>query len=450
MFCTTRQVAAVSVIAFFSMVHAQYYPQNARMNALGNTWIMDDMGDVIRYGAYVMDYQDAAQATWNNPIVGIKSIGDRFAVGVIANRGMVLDNASVNSFYQQGVAALNNSFSTIAPINSVQNVPHLLLGLDLGSIAVFGLDLFWEYASSYYHNEITTDPSVTMDGKFKIRNRGFILSARLGEDLIPAAVSLKAGFSRPIVSGTFDDGTNETTVTSDKGSFLTFGGEGGFTVGDFLLTAGTDLNFEKYSFETNDVAAVNEFANNRLALYGGIEGDIFTGARYGVLYTMFLYNYKTTTAATDVTAKNRLVAHSISCGIENSWRNVWIFDECLLRGGLAFTATTPVAYYKDTTSDVRIAQQKIYSPVAPTIGVGLKKYIFQLDATLNPAAWNGAIAGPAVGMVTVTIDFKKSNLSEGGSEPETSDLNDETGSPETADSGTSTEQNTLKVTRRSN
>ncbi|MBN1576649.1 MAG: hypothetical protein JW913_08870 [Chitinispirillaceae bacterium] len=397
---TVRRGVGVAAIALLIGMNAsaQFTPQNARVNALGGTFIMDDMNDVLRYAVFMDQYKDGAQATFNGPgpITGIKSIGDVLSVGVIANRGLLL-NAS---FYQQGGLLLSTGVPTLPLALTAQNVPHLLLGIDV-SVVSLGFDFFYEYASASYHNETTATPPVITDSRVRIHNPGGIASVLFGPEEIP--IALKFGVGVPSISGKNDDGTTETKVESDKGIFIEAGGEVDLPAGDLHLTLGMDLIFENYAFSLNGADPATQYGNNRLAFYGGFEGDLFSAGKWGAMYDLYVVNGKTTTAVD--TTRNRTLVQTLSGGIENIWTSVWIFDECFARGGLTFAMTTPSTYSRTAASINRQRQQTTYSNVIPTVGAGVKKSVFKLDVTLNPTAWTGAVAGPAVGMVTATVMF---------------------------------------------
>ncbi len=390
--------AVIAAVLCGLNVSAQFVPQNARTNALGGTFIMDDMNDILRYAVFMDQYKDGAQATFNGPITGIKAIGDVMSLGVIANRGWLLDNSSTTSFYQLGSSTLTGI--TGIPALTAQNVPHLLLGVNLSAVTL-GFDLFYEYASASYHNETPATPSVITDGTTRIHNPGGVASALFGPEDIPIAVKFGLGF--PSISGKYDNETTETKIESDKGVFVEVGGEAELPVSDLRLTLGLDFIFERYKFSRDNVT-VGDCHNNRLAFYGGFEGDLFTTAKWGALYNLAVSNGRT--AAAD-TSNIRTLLQTISCGIENSWSSVWIFDECFARGGLTFAMRTPVTYTRNasTSTDSRRREQTTYSPVTPTVGIGVQRKGFSCDITLNPTAWTGVVAGPAVGMVTLGIMF---------------------------------------------
>ncbi len=378
-------------------VSAQFAPQNARINGLGGTFIFDDMSDIMRYAVLMKSYKDDIQATFGGPVMGIKGVGDVLSLGAIVNRGLILDN----SFYQRGSEALTGGLAAAQfPALQTQHIPHLLLGIDLSAISL-GFDLFYEYASASLHNEPQGGP--VQEGSVRIHNPGGIVSISTGLEEIP--IEAKIGFGIPSIGGRYDNGSSETTVKSKTGIMIEAGGEVGLPImgGDIRSTLGVDMIFEGYSFSVNDADPVTKYSNNRMAFYGGLEGDLFTSAKWGAMYDLIIRNNRS--KGTVDTVNNRQLLQTISGGIENGWTTVWIFDEVFARTGLALNISTPVEYRKNATSNTRRRQQTTYTTVGPTVGLGVKKGVFQLDITLNPAAWGGVVAGPEVGTVSATFMF---------------------------------------------
>jgi len=380
-------------------VQAQFYQSNARIDALGGTYSMDDMTDLLRYPAYMNKYKNNIQATFNSPIMGVKSVGDMVSIGIVANKNFVLDN-SADGFYTAGNAALDAFNAAQLVLMTTQRVPHVLLGFDLDAVSL-GFDIFYEYAASHYTYETKGATSTTTEIGSASMNPGVIASALFGVEDISVAV--KGGFSLPSISGKSDNGTTSTEIKSDKGLFIEAGAEATMPVAEFTMTLGTDINLESYAFAQGDADPAIIFGKKRMAFYTGLEGDLFTSAKWGSLATVYHTSTKTTTAA-DTTSTPSLVI-ALSGGIENAWTNVWKFDECFARGGLTFSTTTPGSSSETVGAITKVGQQTTYAAVKPTVGAGVKKGGFQLDLTINPTAWSGLVSGPAVGMVTGTLAF---------------------------------------------
>lgn len=394
--------SAVCIMIFLAMLQgwAQFYPQNARMEALGGTFIIDDQSDILRYPVCMDQYKNGMQATWNSAIFGVKSVGEVLSLGITANRGFMMDNSNPNNFYQTAamwVNALASNDPMIDQIASVRAMPHILVGADL-SVVTIGFDLFWEHSGLHFTNE-TAAADTRMDAS--INNFGTIASASFGVGSIP--IMAKAGISFPGLSAKYDNETAETEVGLDKGLFLNFGGETDIPAGDFSVSAGFDMIFEHFAITLDNSAFDTTYGNKKMAFYGGIQGDAFTNAKWGAQYTLAILDSNVTMPADTSNRWNYF--HLISCGIENKWSTVWKFDDCILRGGLQLNITTTSRTGKDGVNDYKENSAVAYNPVVPTIGGGLRKGFFQLDLTINPTVWAGVVSGPQVGRVTATMQF---------------------------------------------
>lgn len=395
-----------AVLAF--CVSAQYYPHNARIESLAKTFIIDDINDVLRYPAYMKNYQNDLQVTFVSPIIGIKSVDDKFSLGVIANRGLMLTQEYTNNFYATAMAqftvleaaAPGSNLPDISITN--QWIPHALLLVDVGAISL-GFDVFMEYARSRYSIEPSGNDSIS--GSAAIYNPGVIASALFGNDNLPIAVKL--GIAMPKIKGHYENQSREIELKSDKGVYLEFGGEAGIPVGALTLDLGADFIMEKYSFEAEDTAKLfssDEFSTVRTAVYAGLEGNVFTNGLWGAQYTL---NYLS--GKDEITNKNwnrvTRVVHTISCGLENGWDSVWIFDNIYARGGMRIDLNTPYASSEQSKVEVNAKGQTTFNQVVPTVGFGIKKGIFELDLNINLGDWDNLVTGPAVAKVTAGLRF---------------------------------------------
>lgn len=394
----TRALLVLSVF-LVTTVSAQFYPQNARIDALGGTFIMEDMSDIMRYPAYVNNYKDGAQVTFNGPILGVKSIGELISVGLLANRGFMLQTGTgTGSFYSSALPVVNG-IPGAPNIDATQSVPHLLLGIDLDPV-LLGFDLFYEYAHSSSHGEATAaGATTTTDASKWIANPGMVASVLFGIDDISLAG--KFGVAFPTISVKNDNGTTTTENKSTKGSMLQAGAEATFPVGYLTVTGGADFIGEAYQFQLGAASAGTEFYNKRIAFYGGLEGDLFTAAKWGALYNFSIVNHAAKTSTT--TTRERSLIQQLSGGIENSWSSVWVFDALVARGGMVLNVVTPVSTVTSDPLDSREQSQTTFAPVQPRVGIGAKKGSFQFDLTVDPSNWAGLMNGPDVAKVTATL-----------------------------------------------
>jgi len=393
---------AVAALAF--NVSAQFSSLNARIGAMGGTYIVDDINDVLRYAAYMNNYGDDAQVTFNTPIIGIKSLGDMVNLGISANRGLVLDPSFTNGFYE---AALANVNPVAEPdIANPVNIPHVLLGLNLGAVSL-GFDLFCEYGRTSSSSETAAGASTEAGGL--ILNPGVIASLLLGSETLPLA--FKFGISVPVAKGHSETtpaaggATTKTEVSSEGALFLEVGAEAAVPMGNFNLDLGTDFIMEKYSFETGNVDA-NDNTNFKTSVYAGADAKVFENGVFGIMYDFQLRSHTLTTPA-DAKTNTKTITQFFRTGLENVWENVWVLDKVAARGGAVWALTTPTAKADDDAgNEGRAKAQTAVSELIPTVGLGAGKGPFELDMTINLGSWaNGLFGGPSVGSVTAGLRF---------------------------------------------
>jgi hypothetical protein len=394
-------VAAVAL--FVCGVSAQYYPQNARIQSLGGNFTVDDINDVLRYSVYMNEYKDDLQITFISPIIGIKAIGENLSIGIIANRGLMLD-VSANSFYETAPDAVDNIAAAGLPsVDTAQYIPHLIFGLDLGAVKI-GLDAFYEYSrSSFTETTATTE----INASATVRNPGVIASIKLGPDNIPIAI--KAGVGFPKIRGdreTTGPAPSEAETRSDKGLFVELGGEIGIPVSELLLTLGGDFVSESYAFELDGVAnPATEYKNRRASIYAALENELFTTGLWSVFYNFNFGNHNEDDVST---RDNNTITQTFAGSLENGFDNIWIFDKIIPRGGLRLDATTSITKLDESTTERRTKDPTTISDVIPTVGLGFNKGAFELDFNLNlnpEGGWDKLAIGPDVATVTATLRF---------------------------------------------
>jgi hypothetical protein len=420
-----KLVVGTLTLALFALnSSAQFYPQNARIEALGGAFIVDDPSDILRYSAYINTYTDDAQITFRSstdsnalkysPIWGVKSIGEKFNIGVLANRGRML----TDNFYTTSTNRLRTDLSiSAASVNGIpadQNIPHLLLGVNAGSILI-GADFFFEY--SRFHQTIDNAPTPGTETKTNISateyNPGGILSVNFGTKEVP--ISGKFGIGFPRVSGLRDEsGSPKIEITSKKGLFLDLGAEIGFPLFKWNWTAGSEFRFDTYQFQRNDTATTGKYSNFEWAMYAGFETPILDDGLIVFQYDLRLLNSKRRAIVEGYAPANRdssdnTIEHVFSAGVEKPWLKAGIFDKFIARLGLDYTISTPISHingddssgeYKEKTKD-----EADFNQFVPHIGFGITKSVFALDLNVNPTAWAGLVSGPAVGTVTATVIF---------------------------------------------
>lgn len=412
----------LSALVFFAAnSSAQFYPQNARIDALGGSFIVNDRSDLLRYTAYMGKYVNSAEVSFKSaPIFGVKGFGDAFSLGVLANRGLMLNTAGAN-FYNFAATSLNAALGTEANVstnindlsNTPQNVPHVLLGFNLGEMGL-GLDLFMEYtrtSGKLLNNP--PDPADEEETKVSatVYNPGIIASLNFGSEAMP--ISVKAGVGFPNIHGVIDQPApaEKIEVNSNKRLYLDLGAELGFTLFNLQWTAGTEWLYDRYQFK-RDTILTETYGNTRLAFYAGFETTIAENVLLTLLYDFQIRSNghaPETVSYENHAFRNNGLTHIISAGLEKPWENAWVFDKFALRAGLDYRITTAVSReHGSSGSDEfkkRVKDDPVFNNFDPRLGLGFTKGFFGLDLVVHPAEWDKLVNGPGVAQVTASMAF---------------------------------------------
>ncbi len=394
--CKLGLLALLSVAALASAQFSR--PTNARISSMGGAFIVDDITDVFRYPVTMLDYRGQLQATFNAPIIGVRNSESMFTLGATANRGNVLRN-----YYGDAIGVTDPAFGNMV------NLPHVLLGFDLGSIQL-GADAFVEYSrlSSKTEDE-ALDMETSVSGMVVIP--GVIASARFGSESLP--IMVKAGIAFPNTSGegkvTMAGSTTTSELSTKKGLYLETGAEAKTSMLGLDWTLGLGYTFESYQFEEDDVST-NPVYNSNLSGYLGFELGVLED---GIAAVQYQFNQTHPYDYQDVDgnsyARNDTVSHVFNMGLEKGWENVWVLNSFQLRGGMNYGIIVP--YVRDHSesdlgnSDTREKYPAFDTELFPTVGFGLSKGFLQLDMTINMGTWGGFFTGPDVGAVTATMKF---------------------------------------------
>ncbi|MFP4014641.1 MAG: hypothetical protein ACLFVQ_11180 [Chitinispirillaceae bacterium] len=400
----TRKVKTfVTLLSFAAVASAQFsVPQNARMNSMANTFIIDDIADVYRYPVLMNDYYGNLQATFNTPIIGIKNMNDMLSIGLTANTGTVLNN-----FY-------SSASSTLEPLASMDNrvsIPHLLLGFDLGT-AQLGADLFFEYARFSEKLETTGTGGSEQTTSALLMNTGLILSGKMD---VGFPVMAKIGLGFPSIGGESKTGDQVTTeIKSEKGLYMETGAEAKPTMLGLDWTAGFGYTFEDFQFQVDENIDLPD-RYSELNAYLGFEYDVLETAiaalQYQILRTSdFTYEAPPQEGDDNPRRVDENWSHIFSAGVENTWVKPWKLDAFQLRAGMLYGINMDVEKYHSETGDSETnnvtKRPADDNGFVPTMGLGMGKGFFQLDMYINMGSWsNGFFSGPDVGTVTATMKF---------------------------------------------
>ena len=422
LFSKTKLLAATAIaLVSIGTASAQFYtPTNARIDALGGARV-SDVSDIYRYPALMTGYLDHIQTTWDPTtqyagFVGVKSIADMFAIGVLANQGpMSMD------FTDNAVIYLNTYLPAV-PFNNDIVVPHLLLGIDLGAVAI-GADLFLEYGG---YSEFTAD---SVDNTGSISNPGFRLSAKAEVASLEILAKFGMGFPKIEASRTKDTIISSERA-SDMGGYMEMGAQVSVPLLGADWVAGLCYTQTDYRFKGRNQISQREllpepvsYAFSLLNVYLGVE---FNFAETAIATLGYSINHRVNAADTNLLLlridplrfngdrheEHINNTHAIYAGVENAWDKAWVFDSFQLRGGARYEINT---FSGETSGGVdtltrgyvttNYSRPGAHSRIVPTVGVGVSRAFATVDLSLNPLAWNGLFSGPAVGMVTATVKF---------------------------------------------
>jgi hypothetical protein len=433
--------ASAIVLAAALAADAQFnVPKNARKDAISGTY-MKDISGIYKYPALINSYADHVQATWygtGGGVFGTKSVNDIVSIGILANQGLMAPR-----FAEAAAGLLNGALSAGDPgdpefdpedpglaafaaydgaFDNRFNIPHLLVGFDLGRFKL-GAEAYFEYAglngrhsNDFYYGDFGYDSS----GAAYIMHPGFKLGAHV-VGLGPASLLAKFGMGFPSAGITIDSDSVYSPLSTDA-LYMEMGAEATVPFAGIDWVAGADYARSSHSFKTGsdaDSAAETE-TNSLLNMYVGGEFNFMEKAIAAFGYS-FARNMRTVDKpdhgeANDINVKGSLAPdmpaphrHTISAGIENIWDKAWFFDSFQLRGGVAYVIESRFEKIVDG-DDVKTESTPATHGVAPSIGLSVSKDFFTLDLSLNVRDWvgdgrNGIFAGPPVGVVTGTVKF---------------------------------------------
>jgi len=429
-----RRVAAAALGMF--MAAGVVLAQNARLDGMGGTTIVvDDVTDVIGFPAYVLDYPDQIQATYDGnvgPLIGIKELNSTMSAGMSYDQNRVLGGDAYTFLVDNLVAAVTTGAIALAETD-VDPIPHFLFGMDLGG-AKLGFDVFFErafYTSSV--KSITGGAETTTKIKGRFMNPGLLASLHLEMLRIAVGASVpiaRQSYERETTAGTLEEkAKSKASVAADLAAELdlelfdldwTFGVSADINVfsGEYELKpvtgASTTTTYESYMLATP-------------ALYGGTSTEL--GDESVLLAVTGLVAYEVdrmkpenvTAAAGSRITRDDFLIMMINMGLEKAWDNLNRLDAIYTRAGLTYGAVIGVDR-RDGESGGDEYHARVRVPTARNgfglpLGVGIQKSIFALDVQIDPGVlintfklvngtYNPAPASDFL-KATLTVDFGK-------------------------------------------
>lgn len=386
--------------------------QNARMDALGNSFVIDDISAVAGNPASSILFSDMIQATAYQdgsfgPVIGIKSIGKWIILGIIANK----KNYSDSVFYSEANLFLDSTIDTTSKLSSkFPSYPHLVFGLNFPAINI-GCELFYERSKLESEDQSSDDFSTLV--KKDIMTSGVALSAAI--QLKYFGIYPYFGYSVPKMQGTrVCDDTTAIAFTKNN-MFADAGMEIDFDIKSSNYRFGGCYAIEKYGFAYNKDSLQGNPQKNTINLngYGGITTrpsiDLLLSIAYSFNYSATTTNYNFNTCTYK---ENEIDISNFVVGCcEYTIPLKLVLDRIILRSGIIWSSTNSTySGHGDSSSytyDVKESYPATVSSFIPTVGLGISKGIVRFDIASKLAGWSGIAAGMPVITGTLSLDFVK-------------------------------------------
>jgi hypothetical protein len=390
--------------------------QNARMDALGGNFCVEDISSVLLNPASSAYYTDAVQGTAYQdgtfgPFIGIKSIGKSFSIGIAANMPEYMQS----TFYGDAKRFLDSTIDTESALpEKFPPYPHLFAAIKL-PFMTFGTEVFYERAAI---SSSLTENGKRTSVKKEIATAGVNLNTSITIGIFGIYPFMT--YAIPSMSGTYIPGTDTVEHSSLVSERSIKGGvELGLSPDQWVFTLGGILLSENYAFQ-NDRSRNNKnyrYFVNALDLYGGITVYPTDNLLLSVVYS---YGRNQYTCNSDDYVEN-VKQYSSDLWTENSHFAVASCE--LIHEIPSFNMNvifrTGVYWYLNSTewqsdyteenyrSNENIQYPASVSQVAPTIGIGFEKGILRFDIASKLAGWSGIASGMPVVTGTLTLDFSK-------------------------------------------
>ncbi len=388
--------------------------QNARVEAMGGIGAIDDISHVLYHPAGINDFPDQVSGTLGSysdtagerieyfgPFIAIKSLGDYFNVGVIANT-IEESGSSIlyGGFYSTARSFLLEESDEDLP-ESFPMIPHLLLGFQPAESFSIGIEAFSEIAQ--FRKKIDTDTIyyTTKKGIYHLGGRASALIAFGPLWLCPIAT-----FGIPYVKGEVTD-TATISYSSEEALLLSVGAELGVEVSEANLVAGFFYEKENYTFK-KDTIVTPQFESSSISAYLSFSttfaNDIFLAAEYD--FSIWSNSEIDTNTTDGIDFKDSYMENTIHVGAEKRIAMDRVLDAVIPRAGVAYTISNYKEEYTNSggTNYTIIRDYPIDAQdVEISAGFGVRRGLFGLDLYVNIGNWNGTFTGPEAAAVTLSI-----------------------------------------------
>jgi hypothetical protein len=400
------------LIAQFSLISNA---QNARIDALGGNFCIDDISAIQWNPSASVYYNDVVQGTaYQNgtfgPVIGIKSIGKNFSIGLSANAPA----DAQSSFFTDATAFLDSTIDTVNNLpEKLPPYPHLISALQLPFMTI-GTELFHE--KTVRSSNITED-SITQSVRKEVSNTGFNVNASITVGKLGIYPFFK--FAIPVVSGdaTFNNSNSVVHTRSTSNRTIKCGMELGISPNRFNFTLGGLIFTETYTLQCDKIQNQRLSKNyvNSIDVYGGVTTYPQDNLLLSVIYS---YNHGVFTCNTETEINSA----------KQTGNDLWLEDNHFAVASCEYTKDIPsvemsiifrcgISWYLSNTSlDSEYSEENYYykenvkypgdvSQVVPTLGVGIQKGIINFDIASKLAGWSGVASGMPVVTGTLTLDF---------------------------------------------
>jgi hypothetical protein len=389
--------------------------QNARINALGGTFIVDDISAVVNTPASSVNYRDVIQGTaYENgsfgPFIAIKSIGKLFSLGITANSSSYSNSA----FYNDAVAFLDSLIDTTSNLpEGFPAFPHIIFAIDLPHVN-FGCNIFYEktnLSNRYIDNEIE------QNSKKEISNAG--ITASVGLQFGKIGIYPYGTYAIPVMNGSLSENDSGCQISLTTNNNRTFSGgcEFGIYPENADIRIGCSLFRETYSFAQNKPGYYQNprFISTSAAAYGGIT---IWPVDYLLLSFVYSFDIGSFIMKSDFPSDNINIiqseefidyTHFVAASSEYTINIGKVDMQIHLRSGLMWYAYNSKFHsYNDSNSVIANYSEQYPQEVlqvTPTFGFGIQKSIFSFDVASKLAGWSGVVSGMPLVTGTLTIDF---------------------------------------------
>jgi hypothetical protein len=314
-------VAGIAVLSFsFSAVAQNIEGVNARIDAIGGSGAVDDIGWTITQPASLFKFANQFQGSicvspipglgeTYGSIIGITALTSNLFVGITMNDRVLMPAGQSTGFYSEGCNLIANTMNQGQPPNGddnakqFPNLPTVNVCFKVDDNLAFGLGGFFEGAS-YSLREIekfsytsTTGPDTVLYehnqiGK-KVRNDGGRIEARITVSGITLYPQLKVGFPR--ISGTDEKkllpalqnklpGANSTapidvadstyTFSSKQGLYLKTGSHIWTDIGKTTVLGGVFYTNKRYQFSRASNTNTSTLTNGSEAVVNTVDDSL--------------------------------------------------------------------------------------------------------------------------------------------------------------------------------